>query len=206
LVEVCLLVVIWCYVFLLQFGWPTLFDCYVMYWFDDDGLMVSIWVCNVGISCCFYGIGVYFYFMVGILFVDVVRLTLFVVRCFDIDDVGIFMGSRLVDGLLDDLCLVMLIGDWVFDIVYVDLVRDGDGCWCARLEGLDGGVVLWVDDVYGFVQVFIGDILFVDVCWCGVVIESMICLSDVFNVFDCAVVGVVVFELGDEYEVMWFCF
>jgi len=41
---------------------------------------------------------------------------------------------------------LVFIVDWVFDIVYVDLICDFDGCWCVWFEGLDGcGVVLWVD-------------------------------------------------------------
>jgi len=51
--------------------------------------------------------------------------------------------------------------------------------------------------------VFIGDTLLFVVWRWGVVVESMICLLDVFNAVDCTVVGVVVFELGEEYEVCW---
>jgi len=79
-------------------------DCHVIYCFGDDGLIVVICVRNVGSVCCFYGMGVYLYFMVGMMLVDDVMFTLPVAWCFDIDDCGILIGSWLVDGMLFDLC------------------------------------------------------------------------------------------------------
>jgi aldose 1-epimerase len=202
-VEVRPSAVTWRYVLPPQPGWPTSLDCHVMYRLDDDGLTVSTRARNVGTSRCLYGTGAHPYLTVGTPLVDAARLTLPAARCFDTDDAGIPTGSRPVDGSPDDLRSATLIGDRVLDTAYADLARDGDGRWRARLEGPDGGVVLWADDAYGFAQVFTGDTLPADVRRRGVAIEPMTCPPDAFNAPDRAAAGVVVLEPGDEHEATW---
>ncbi|MGN6610630.1 MAG: aldose 1-epimerase family protein [Angustibacter sp.] len=195
--------VTWRYVVPPQPGWPTSLDCHVTYRLDDDGLTVSTRARNVGSARCLYGTGSHPYLTVGAALVDDATLSLPAATCFDTDARGIPTGSRAVDGTPADLREPRPIGDRVLDTAYADLTRDADGRWRARLEGPDGGVVLWADAAYPYAQVFTGDTLPEPLRRRGVAVEPMTCPPDAFNAADRAGAGVVVLEPGDEHEGTW---
>ena len=68
------------------------------------------------------------------------------------------------------------LGATVLDATYTDLIRDADGLARARVDD----TTLWVDEAFGYLQVFSGDPL-PDVARRSLAIEPMTCAPNAFR-------------------------
>jgi aldose 1-epimerase len=90
------------------------------------------------------------------------------------------------------------IGSVVLDHTFADLDRDGSGTAVVNLRGPDHGVAIWLDEAYGFIQVFTGDPL-PDVARRSLAVEPMTCPANAFRTG----VAVVRLEPGDAFSGAW---
>lgn len=182
-----------------QPGWPTSLEVSVTYSLDDAGLQVTTTARNVGSAPCPYGSGAHPYLSAGTATVDTCTLQVPGHRWYATDGRGIPTGSEPVDGTEYDLRAPRAIGNRVLDTAYSDLDRDDDGRWRVRLQAADGGVTLWGDETYDWLQVFTGDTLAEGQRRRGLAVEPMTCPPNAFNTGE----GLVRLEPGDEHTGRW---
>jgi aldose 1-epimerase len=100
----------------------------------------------------------------------------------EVDERGLPVGSRPVDGTEHDFRRPREIGATKLDHAFTDLVRGEDGL--ARVELRDpasrAGLTLWVDESYRYLQLFTGDPL-PDVSRRSLAIEPMTCPPNAFR-------------------------
>ncbi len=97
------------------------------------------------------------------------------------DERGLPVGRRAVEGTEYDFRRARPIGATKLDDAFTDLERDEDGL--ARVELRDpegGGLTLWVDESYPYLQLFTGDPL-PDVGRRSLAVEPMTCPPNAFR-------------------------
>ncbi|MHB1738945.1 MAG: aldose 1-epimerase family protein [Actinomycetes bacterium] len=150
-------------------GYPWTLDLEVDYRLGTDGLTVTMRARNLTAVTVPYAQGAHPYLSVGHEEVDQARLLVPARTALRTDSRGLPTGRvRLAgagghadpDSSSVDFSTDRSISTAVLDTPYTDLVRDADGRARARLQ-VSGRpeVVLWVDEGFGWIQVFTGDTL-----------------------------------------------
>lgn len=186
-----------------QPGWEGSLDLSVSYVLTAEGLVVTPAARNVGTHPAPFGSGAHPYLSVGEDRVDEVELGIPAALLLETDDLLLPRGLVPVDGTDRDFRRPRLLGELALDTAFTDLVADPDGCWRVTLAHPHTGraVTIWADaTAYGWVQVFTGDSLPVEVRRSsGIAVEPMTCPPDAFNSGD----HLIVLEPGQEFTASW---
>ena len=115
------------------------------------------------------------------------------------DDRGLPLAAAPVEGTEHDFRRPREIGPTRFDHAFTDLVREQDGLARVSLGGRPGeGVEVWVDEAYGYLQVFSGDPL-PDVDRRSLAVEPMTCPANAFRTGE----GLIRLEPGASFTGAW---
>lgn len=185
-------------------GWPWVLDCRLDYTLDDDGLAVRTTVTNRSPGPCPFGTGAHPYLSLGhpgrVIDAGLVQVP---GRTYlPVDNLGIPTGHERVDGTEYDLRELQQLGSRRIDVAYTDLIRDADGRARVRLLRPDrsGGVDLWVDQSYPYLEIFTGDTLpQTDRRRTGLGVEPMTCAPDAFNSGE----GLITLHPGQSHTGQW---
>jgi aldose 1-epimerase len=165
-----------------QPGYPYSLELTIEYALAEGGLSVRTRASNGGQTACPYGAGQHPYVTVGAPPVDSAILLAPGRTVLEVDERGLPVGSRPVDGTEHDFRRPREIGATKLDHAFTDLVRGEDGL--ARVELRDpasrAGLTLWVDESYRYLQLFTGDPL-PDVSRRSLAIEPMTCPPNAFR-------------------------
>jgi aldose 1-epimerase len=186
-----------------QPGWPVPLDTSVRFAVADEGpggrsgLTVTHTVRNVGVEPVPFGVGAHPYLRVGDTATDDCVLTLAARTTLPLQ-AGLPVGpARPVEGELDLRSGRPLRG-MELDHAFGDAVpAAGDTVVRHRLQGPAGGVELWAEPVFGWVQVFTPD----DHPGRGraVAVEPMTCPPDALN----SGIGLLTVAPGEEWSGSW---
>ncbi len=165
-----------------QPGYPFVLRLRVDYALGDAGLRVTTTATNEGDVPLPYGEGHHPYLSAGPgRRLDECTLVAPGATRLDADDRGLPTGRSPVDGTAADLRAGRPIGDLALDVAYTDLERDADGLARVRLTGPDGtGAAVWLDDAYGYLQLYTGDMIAGDRRRRGLAVEPMTCPPNAF--------------------------
>ncbi|WAJ31967.1 aldose 1-epimerase family protein [Arthrobacter sp. FX8] len=186
-------------------GWPWVLDCRLDYQLGPDGLTVRSTAVNRSDSPCPYGTGAHPYLSTGTVRAGAIDTALVQVpgrTYLPVDERGIPTGHERVDGTKYDLRELQQLGGRHIDVAYTDLLRGGDGRARVRLLRPDrsGGVELWVDDTYPYLEIFTGDTLPQrDRRRTGLGVEPMTCAPDAFNSGE----GLITLDPGQSHTGQW---
>lgn len=178
-----------------QPGWPVPLDTSVRYAVGDDGLSVTHTVGNVGTEPVPFGVGAHPYLRAGDDATDDCVLTLAAGSTLPLD-AGLPSGpARPATGDLDFRGGLPLAGR-TLDHAFGDCAPT-DGRVRHRLAGPAGGVELWADPAFGWVQVFTPD----DHPGRGraVAVEPMTCPPDALN----SGTGLITLGPGEAWTGSW---
>jgi aldose 1-epimerase len=183
-----------------QPGYPFTLELRIEYALAMDGLNVHTTATNVGESACPYGSGFHPYLTVGTETVDSVILHLPAGTVVDADERGLPLAAAPVEGTEYDFRRPRPIGSTRLDHAFTDLVREEDGIARVALGGLlpGSGLDLWVDEAYGYLQVFSGDPL-PDVNRRSLAVEPMTCPANAFRTRE----GLIRLEPGTSFTSAW---
>jgi aldose 1-epimerase len=180
-------------------GYPFALQVRVEYVLALDGLTVRTTATNVGESACPFGSGFHPYFTVGTETVDSVILHLPADTVLGADERGLPLAATSVEGTEYDFRRPRPIGSTTFDHAFTELVRDTDGLARVALGGHPGtGLDVWVDQAYGYVQVFSGDPL-PDVNRRSLAVEPMTCPANAFRTGE----GLIRLDPGASFTGAW---
>jgi aldose 1-epimerase len=181
-------------------GYPFTLELSIEYALGMDGLTVRTTATNVGESACPYGNGFHPYLTVGTETVDSVILHLPAGTVVGADERGLPLAAAPVDGTEYDFRRPRPIGSTRLDHAFTDLVREEDGVARVALGGLlpGSGLDLWVDEAYGYLQVFSGDPL-PDVNRRSLAVEPMTCPANAFRTGE----GLIRLEPGASFTSAW---
>ncbi|MDQ1630417.1 MAG: aldose 1-epimerase, partial [Frankiaceae bacterium] len=154
-----------------QTGYPFRLASELRYRLTDDGLLVEATVENRTDVPVPLGLGFHPYLAANGL-VDDCRLTVPAGTRIEVDDRGIPVARHPVERTDYDYRTARVIGEQVLDTPFTDVDRV-DGEVRVVLGGRDGRTTLWMDETFGYVQVFTGDTLPQDRRRRGVAIEPM---------------------------------
>jgi aldose 1-epimerase len=183
-----------------QPGYPFTLELRIEYALAMDGLTVHTTATNVGESACPYGSGFHPYLTVGTETVDSVILHLPAGTVVGADERGLPLAAAPVEGTEYDFRRPRPIGSTRLDHAFTDLVREEDGIARVALGGLlpGSGLDLWVDEAYGYLQVFSGDPL-PDVNRRSLAVEPMTCPANAFRTGE----GLIRLEPGTSFTSAW---
>jgi len=185
-------------------GWPWVLDCRLDYQLDDGGLSVRTTVTNRSEEPCPFGTGAHPYLSLGLpgQVIDAGLVQVPGGTYLPVDERGIPTGHTRVDGTEYDLRELQQLGGRHIDVAYTDLVRGGDSRARVKLLRPDqsGGVELWVDETYPYLEIFTGDTLpQPDRRRSGLGVEPMTCAPDAFNSGE----GLINLEPGQSHTGQW---
>ncbi|MGY1743040.1 MULTISPECIES: aldose 1-epimerase family protein [unclassified Blastococcus] len=165
-----------------QPGYPFTLRLQVAYELTDDGLTVTTTATNDGAVPLPYGEGHHPYLVGGPgLLVDDCTLVSPGATRLEADPRGIPTGRSSVAGTPADLRAARPIGDLVLDHCFTDLERDTHGRATVRFTRPDGtGAVLWMDEYYGYLQLYTGDTIPGERRRRGLAVEPMTCPPNAF--------------------------
>jgi aldose 1-epimerase len=188
-----------------QPGWPWILDLSVTYLLSDDGLEVRTTALNLpgGAGPCPFGAGWHPYLAAFGGLVDDAVLSFRAATTYLMDERGLPVGTRAVEGSELDFGPGRRIGPAHLDTAFTDLGRDARGRAVVELapaEGAGGATRLWIDRAYTHLMVFSGDTLAdPDRRRRGLAVEPMTGAPDMFhNGF-----GRLVLEEGETFEAAW---
>jgi aldose 1-epimerase len=183
-----------------QPGYPFTLELSIEYALAMDGLTVRTTATNVGESACPYGSGFHPYLTVGTETVDSVILHLPAETVVGADERGLPLAAAPVEGTEYDFRRPRPIGSTMLDHAFTDLAREEDGLARVALGGLHpgSGLELWVDEAYGYLQVFSGDPL-PDVNRRSLAVEPMTCPANAFRTGE----GLIRLEAGNSFTGAW---
>ena len=183
-----------------QPGYPFALALSLEYAVSGDGLRVASTATNVGRDACPYGSGNHPYLRVGTETVDSVVLRAPGRTVLIVDERSIPVDSEPVDGTEYDFREPRPIGQTKLDNSFTDLERDGDGLARVVLRHPDGRteVTLWLDDHYGYVELFTGDPL-PSINRRSLAVEPMTCPPNAFRSGE----SIVVLEPGESTTATW---
>ncbi len=140
-----------------QHGYPFTLDLAVTYALTDDGLTVSFRLFNAGAAPAPFGIGSHPYLRVGDHPAADLTIIVGAKTHAVVNDKAIPTALEPVAGTHLDLAAGVRVGDLKADACLTDLTSAG-GLVEHRLSAPDGtSVVLWADEVFGWVQVYSPD-------------------------------------------------
>jgi len=185
-------------------GWPWVLDCRLDYQLDDGGLSARTTVTNRSEEPCPFGTGAHPYLSLGLpgQVIDAGLVQVPGGTYLPVDERGIPTGHTRVDGTEYDLRELQQLGGRHIDVAYTDLVRGGDSRARVKLLRPDqsGGVELWVDETYPYLEIFTGDTLpQPDRRRSGLGVEPMTCAPDAFNSGE----GLINLEPGQSHTGQW---
>ncbi|HTF06773.1 MAG TPA: aldose 1-epimerase family protein [Asanoa sp.] len=183
-----------------QPGYPHVLDLAVTYQVSADGLRCRMSATNVGSRPAPYGHGAHPYLTVG-LPLDECVATVPAERVALFDERSLPVGITNVGEQDADLRHPRALAGRAWHYAYTDLVRDEAGRDWSRLAPAVGGpgVALWVDEGFGWLQVYSGDGLPPGLSRRGLAIEPMSCPPDAFN----SGIGLVVLAPGERCDGEW---
>ncbi|MCW2575489.1 MAG: Aldose 1-epimerase [Modestobacter sp.] len=184
-----------------QPGYPFALRLQIGYELSPGGLHVRTTATNVGDEPLPYGEGHHPYLAARPgQHVDDCTLVAPGATRLETDERALPTGAVDVTGTRYDLRAGRPIGDLVIDHCFTDLARDDDGLAWARLTGPDGrGAAVWLDEGYGHLQLFTGDVLPEPWRRRGVAVEPMTCPPDAFATGD----SVIRLEPGESTTASW---
>jgi aldose 1-epimerase len=174
-----------------QPGYPFSLALAIEYSLSADGLRVETTAENTGKEAAPYGSGMHPYFT-GPVDDVVLRAPGRTVLYSGMRSLP--TGRGPVAGTDHDFTRPRAIGSTELDDCFTDLERGADGL--ARVEY--GGVTVWLDESYGYLQLFTGDPL-PDVARRSLAIEPMTCPPNAFHSGE----AVIRLEPGDRVESAW---
>ena len=185
-----------------QHGYPFIIDTSVTYELTDHGLQVTHRLTNVGSVRAPFGIGAHPYLRVGDVPAADLTVTVSGRTHALVNDKMIPESLESVDGKHVDLRGGERVGDLKADVALTDL-DVVEGLVSHRLSAPDGtSLVLWADEVFGWVQVFSPDQFPVPGRAdqrVAIAIEPMTCAVNAFNSGD----GLLWLEPGAEWCASW---
>jgi aldose 1-epimerase len=183
-----------------QPGYPFTLQLSIEYVLAMEGLTVRTTATNVGETACPYGGGAHPYLTVGTETIDSVILHLPAVTVIGADGRGLPLEAAGVEGTEYDFRRPRPIGSTKLDHAFTDLVREEDGIARVALGGLQpgSGLELWVDEAYGYLQLFSGDPL-PDVARRSLAVEPMTCPANAFRTGE----GLIRLEPGTSFTGVW---
>jgi aldose 1-epimerase len=182
-----------------QPGYPFTLEVSIEYALSTSGLRVQTTATNVGEVACPYGSGMHPYLTVGSETVDSAILRAPGRTVLRSDERGLPIDAVPVDGTDFDFRRPRPIGSTRLDHAFADLERGEDGLARLELAGLRGrGVALWLDEGYGYLQLFTGDPL-PDVARRSLAVEPMTCPANAFRTGE----GVIRLEPGSSFTSAW---
>jgi aldose 1-epimerase len=181
-------------------GYPFSLDLAVEYALSEGGLSVTTTATNVGDRACPFGSGQHPYVTLGTRAVDSLVLRAPGRTVLTADERGIPRGREPVEETEYDFRRPREIGATELDHAFTDLERGADGR--ARVELRDPtsrkGLTLWLDEPYGYLQLFTGDPL-PDVARRSLAIEPMTCPANAFRTGE----ALVRLEPGESFTAAW---
>ncbi|NKX49300.1 aldose 1-epimerase family protein [Arthrobacter deserti] len=183
-------------------GWPWVLDCRLDYRLDDGGLTVVTTATNRSGTPCPYGTGAHPYLSTGGQVIDADLAQVPGSTYLPVDEAGTPTGREPVEGTEYDLRSLRELGSRQIDVAYTDLARGPDGLARVRMLRPDrsAGVELWVDEGYGYLEIFTGDTLPEHGHRrTGLGVEPMTCAPDAFNSGE----GLVILEPGQSHRASW---
>jgi aldose 1-epimerase len=163
-------------------GYPFCLNIEAEYRLDaDDGLRLEVSARNDGGTRAPWGTGSHPYLTAGTPLVDECELTLPADRWQPASERGIPFGAAkdVSDGSYD-FRSGRQVGSLRLDHAFTELARDADGRARVRLSGPGGGVTLWADEGYRWLQVFTGDPLDEQHRRRALAVEPMTCPPNAF--------------------------
>jgi aldose 1-epimerase len=185
-----------------QHGYPFTLDTSVTYTLTDAGLQVTHRLANVGSGTAPFGIGAHPYLRVGPCAAADLTITVSGATHALVDEAMIPVSKESVEGRHVDLRGGVRVGEIKADVALTDLAVS-DGRVEHRLAAPDGtALVLWADEVFGWVQVFSPPGFPVpgrSDQRVAIAVEPMTCAVNAFNSGD----GLLWLEPGAEWSASW---
>ena len=185
-----------------QHGYPFILDLAVTYALTADGLRVTYRLTNAGSASAPFGIGAHPYLRVGAVPAADLTITVAAATHALVDDRMIPVSRESVAGTHVDLRSGLRVGDLKADAALTDLDVT-DGRVTHRLAAPDGtALVLWADEVFGWVQVYSPDNFpgpGLPDRRVAIAVEPMTCAVDAFNSGD----GLRWIEPGASWTASW---
>ena len=183
-----------------QPAYPFALDLAVRYALGHDGLTVTTSALNVGDADAPYGHGAHPYLTVGTERVDGALLQVPARTWLPTGPAQVPLGREPVEGTPYDFRSLRPIGPLHVDYAFTDLLRDERGRATLVLAAPDGArVELWVDEHFGYLEVFTGDPLPEGERRRGLGVEPMTCPPDAFRTGE----DVVRLRPGAEHVTQW---
>ncbi len=180
-----------------QHGYPFTIDNYLSYSLVADGLRVTHRLHNVGAAAAPFGVGAHPYLRVGEHATADLTVTVHADTYLPIDASKVPTTSHSVSGTEWDLRNGVKLADADLDTAYTNLTLV-DGQQQVSLMAPDGtGLMLWADEVFGYVQVFTPRNF--PIREHAVAVEPMTCAANAFNTGD----GLRWLEPGESFEASW---
>jgi aldose 1-epimerase len=183
-----------------QPGYPFSLALRIEYALTDEGLRVTSSATNIGDRACPYGSGQHPYVTLGAESVDSLLLRAPGRTVLHADDRGLPTEVASVEGTEHDFREPREIGATKLDHAFTDLERDDDGLARVELRDPDGAgaLSLWLDEPYGYLQLFTGDPL-PSVGRRSLAVEPMTCAPNAFRTG----AGLLVLEPGASFAASW---
>ena len=182
-----------------QPGWDHHLDLRTTYVLDDSGLVVTAAARNAGATAAPFGYGAHPYLATGTTPLEDVRLKVPASTWVEVDERLLPAGTAGVEGTDLDFRRARPVGHTTLDTAFTHVIRDADGMWrCEVSTEAGGGLLLWADAAFPWLQVFTGAIekgLGVP----GVAVEPMTCPPDAFNSGE----SLITLEPGEEWTGTW---
>jgi aldose 1-epimerase len=165
-----------------QPAYPFTVSFAVRYELGDDGLTVTMSATNEGDRDAPYGCGVHPYFTAGTERLDDTVLQLPARTWLPTGPSQLPLDPESVEDTPYDFREPRLVGKTRMDHAFTDLERGADGRAVVSLAAPEGRrVEVWLDESFGWLQVFTGDTLPAEVRRLSAAVEPMTCPPDAFR-------------------------
>lgn len=183
-----------------QPGYPFSLALRIEYALSEEGLRVTSTATNVGGEACPYGSGAHPYLTLGVESVDALLLRAPARTVLRSGPRGLPGDAAPVEGTEYDFRRPREIGGTKLDDAFTDLERDDDGLARTELRDPQSGraLSLWLDQSYGYLQLFTGDAL-ASVNRRSLAVEPMTCPPNAFRTGE----ALTVLEPGESTTAAW---
>lgn len=161
--------------------YPFSLDLAARYELAEDGLTVTMSATNVGNTDAPYGCGAHPYVTVGTPTVDEATLHLPAHTWLPTGVAQVPQGRESVAGTPYDFRTARRLGPLRIDYAFTDLDRDKEGLATLTLSHRDRSVRLWVDEAFGYLEVFTADTVSPERRRRGLGVEPMTCPPNAFR-------------------------